>query len=233
MGVRVGPAGRHQPVRLPARPDAGADPTPPHDCESPYGRVASELRAQIASGELPVGSALATHKQLSEQHGISAGTAHRVTALLSSEGLIDVSRGRCATVIRQPLVDAYHDSRAADAATRGDGIPTEVATERSPAGALADGRRQQDDSNEIAMVTPELWVITVRGPDGRRYPARHVCESINRPDSFRAHLLAIARIEQPMDTDRGESWIGDYELEIREPGKEHDDPKFTLRRQAN
>jgi len=67
------------------------------------------------------------------------------------------------------------------------------------------------------------------GPDGHRYPARHVCEDINRPDAFRAHLLAIARIERSKDTDRSESWIGDYELEIREPGHEHEDPKFTLR----
>jgi hypothetical protein len=50
-----------------------------------------------------------------------------------------------------------------------------------------------------------------------------MCEDINRPDSFRAHLLAIARIERPMDTDGGESWIGDYELEIREAGKEHEE----------
>jgi hypothetical protein len=79
------------------------------------------------------------------------------------------------------------------------------------------------------MVAPQLWVITVRGPDGHRYPVRHVCEDISRPGVFRAHLLAIARMERPMETDRGESWIGDYELEIREPGKEHEDPKLALR----
>jgi DNA-binding transcriptional MocR family regulator len=83
--------------------------------------------------------------------------------------------------------------------------------------------------NEAATASPQLWMITVRGPDGCRYPARHVCEDISRPDSFRAHLPAIARMERPTGTDRGESWIGDYELEIREPGKENEDPKFTLR----
>jgi hypothetical protein len=35
-------------------------------------------------------------------------------------------------------------------------------------------------------------------------------------------------MERPTETDRGESWIGDYELEIRKPGKEQEDPKFTL-----
>ncbi|MGH3810301.1 MAG: tyrosine-type recombinase/integrase, partial [Pseudonocardiaceae bacterium] len=50
-------------ARLPARPDAGADLTPIGDGESTYERVAAELRAQIVSGELPVGSVLPTHKQ--------------------------------------------------------------------------------------------------------------------------------------------------------------------------
>jgi integrase/DNA-binding transcriptional regulator YhcF (GntR family) len=196
--------------RLPVRPDADADPTALPDDEAPYERVAAGLRAQIASGELPVGSVLPTHKQLAQQHGIAASTAHRVTALLSSEGLVVVSRGRRATVIRQPLSDEEQDSRDAD--------------ERV---SLADD--PQDGSNEATMAAPQLWVITVRGPDGCRFPPRHVCEDISRPDSFRAHLLAIARIERPTETDRDESWIGDYELEIREPGKERENPVFTLR----
>jgi hypothetical protein len=49
-----------------------------------------------------------------------------------------------------------------------------------------------------------------------------VCEDINRLNAFRTHLLAIARIERPGGTDSGESWIGDYELEIRAPGKEQE-----------
>jgi hypothetical protein len=35
------------------------------------------------------------------------------------------------------------------------------------------------------------------------------------------------------DTDHGEDWVGDYELEFRELGKEHEDPKLTLRWQKN
>jgi integrase len=68
-------------ARLPARPDVAATPTPQNGSgdDAIYPRIAAKLRAQIASGELPVGSALPTHKQLAEQHGISAGTAHRVT----------------------------------------------------------------------------------------------------------------------------------------------------------
>lgn len=207
-------------ARLPARPDAAVATTPQGGSsgDAMYLRIAAELRAQIASGELPLGAQLPTHKQLAEQHGISVGTAHRVTALLSSEGLVEVSRGRRATVIRHPLLDADQAPRAVD------GVAADVDGSK-----LTDGRPQKDSIEETAVAAPQLWAITVRGPDGRRYAARHVCEDINRPDSLRAHLLAIARIECPMDTDRGESWIGDYELEVREPGKDDEDPKLTLR----
>jgi integrase len=191
-------------TRLPARPDAQASGHD-NDGDARYPHIAAELRAQIASGELPVGAPLPTHKQLAEQHGISVGTAHRVTALLRSEGLVEVSRGHRATVIQCPLVDADEDQPPADSV------------------ALLDGSER---------AVPQVWAITLRGPDGCRYPARQVCEDITQPDSFRAHLTAIARIERPRDTDRGEGWIGDYELEIREPGKEHEAPKLTLRWQA-
>ncbi|HEX8933098.1 MAG TPA: tyrosine-type recombinase/integrase [Pseudonocardiaceae bacterium] len=70
-------------ARLPTRPDAAdASARCASDADAVYPQIAAELRARIASGELPVGAQLPTHKQLAEQHGISAGTAHRVTALL-------------------------------------------------------------------------------------------------------------------------------------------------------
>jgi integrase len=203
--------------RLPTRPDSVAGLARQDDREAPYERIAAQLRAQIASGELPVGTALPTHKQLAEQHRIAVGTAHRVTALLRSEGLVEVSRGRRAIVIRHPPVETEGIAGGArEVAPQHDGTPP-------------DGRAPNHDSREIAIPASQLWAITVRGPDGGRYPVRHVCEDINKPDSFRSHLLAIARMEQPLDTDRGECWIGDFELEIREPGKESGDSKFTLR----
>jgi DNA-binding transcriptional regulator YhcF (GntR family) len=200
--------------RLPTRPNSVGGLA--HQ-EAPYERIAAQLRVQIASGELPVGAALPTHKQLAEQHLISVGTAHRVTAQLRSEGLVEVSRGRRAIVIQQPPVEAEKIK----------GLAREAVSQHDS--TTPDGRAPNDSSREMATPAPQLWTITVRGPDGRRYPVRHVCEDINKPDSFRSHLLAIARMEQPSDTDRGESWISDYELEIREPGKDSGDPKFTLR----
>jgi DNA-binding GntR family transcriptional regulator len=76
------------------------------------------------------------------------------------------------------------------------------------------------------------WLVTLRGPDGQRYPARLLTADIKRPDTFRAHLLGIARIEAPNATDDGERWIGDYELEIRRFGEENEEPAVALRWQV-
>jgi hypothetical protein len=62
---------------------------------------------------------------------------------------------------------------------------------------------------------------------GHRYPPRHARADIGQPDSFRAHLLGIARIETQADTGDSDSWISDYELEAAETtGQE---PKLVLR----
>ncbi|HEY6424224.1 MAG TPA: tyrosine-type recombinase/integrase [Pseudonocardiaceae bacterium] len=170
-------------ARLPARPDAAPTPQSGSSVDALYPRIAAEPRGQIVSGELPVGSALPTHKQLAEQHGISAGTAHRVIAMLTSEGLVEVSRGRRAIVVRPCFVDADRSPRAAGG----------VLAQDDDTGTH--DRHRKDEAEEIATAAaPQLLAITVRGPDGRRYPARHVYEDIDRPDAFRAHLLAIARI---------------------------------------
>jgi hypothetical protein len=72
-----------------------------------------------------------------------------------------------------------------------------------------------------AVAAPEQWEIVVRGPGGRRYEARTVVEDIEYPDAFREHLLKIARKEDSMNTDSGENWIGEFELEVYRPGQGH------------
>jgi integrase len=201
-------------TRMPSRPaPLGAGERAKHDPRSPYEQIAAELRRSVLSGILADGDFAPTEKQLAAQHQVAIGTAHRAMELLRTWGFITSSRGRRSVITCPPELL--------------EGPSAAVAT-----GVLPDGLHQENADNETETATPQLWLITVRGSDGLRYSARLVCEDINRPDAFRAHLLAIARIERPMETDRGESWIGDYELEIREPGKEHEDPKFTLRWQT-
>jgi integrase len=57
-------------------------------------KIAHELRAAINEGRLGPGDALPTVAELAAIHNVAMGTASRAIALLNSEGLIDVQRGR-------------------------------------------------------------------------------------------------------------------------------------------
>lgn len=72
--------------------------------------------------------------------------------------------------------------------------------------------------------------MTLRGPDGRRYPARLVKANLADPTSFHQHLLGIAQIEVADVASAGQRWPADYELEIRSPADGQDKPPLlTLR----
>ncbi|MFI6331980.1 tyrosine-type recombinase/integrase [Micromonospora chersina] len=82
-------------ARMPPRPVAPTQrPTP----DSPYQTIAAALRAEISSGRLKPGDPFPAVVDLARTHGVAVGTAHRAVALLQSEGLISVARGRRATV---------------------------------------------------------------------------------------------------------------------------------------
>ena len=69
---------------------------------APYEVIAAELRQQIEDGRLAPGSFLPTTNELAAAHSVSIATSHRAIALLKSEGLIEVSRGRRAVVRAAP-----------------------------------------------------------------------------------------------------------------------------------
>ncbi|MQA14701.1 MAG: tyrosine-type recombinase/integrase [Pseudonocardiaceae bacterium] len=202
--------------RMPARPQPAVSTVvaPSAEARSPYEKIAVQLREVIESGALAVGDAIPTVATLAADHGVVVSTAQRAVSLLKAWGLIDAARGRRARVISAGTISESVSGQLSASA----GILTE-----------ADGEPAVAGDGEDAMAAPQLWAITVRGPDGHRYPPRRVTEDLEQPDSFRPHLLAIARMEAPQHTDGGESWIGDFELEVREPGKEHQDPELTLR----
>ena len=200
--------------RMPARPEgeSAAVVTPRVVPRSPYEQIGAELRDAIEAGELVPGNPIPTVAELAKRHSVSVATAQRGVALLKSWGLVDVARGQRARVARRRATDRSHAECAE--------------------GALA-GAQAQAGEGEAAIRAPQVWSITLRGPDGRRYPARHVREDIDQPDSFRLHLLAIARIEDPLSTDGGDTWIGDYELEVRDPDEPGKEPKRVLRWQKD
>jgi GntR family transcriptional regulator len=65
-----------------------------------YRRVADELRDSILSGELPEGERLPSIREISQQHGVTTGTAARAINALRSEGLVETRHGSGAYVRR-------------------------------------------------------------------------------------------------------------------------------------
>lgn len=168
---------------------------------APYESIAAELRADVAAGVVPLGAVLPTNIALMERFDVSAGTAQRAVALMRRWGLADVARGRRAVVVARPEPDF------AEPATPVVAEPTEPAV-----GASA-----------------RLWEIVLRGPDGRRYPARHVTADLTQPDQLRRHLVAVARIEAPDAAGADDSWVGDFELEVLDPDNPASGPVRVLR----
>jgi GntR family transcriptional regulator len=75
--------------------------------ESQHARIAADLRAQIASGTLAPGSALASEADLRAQFAVSRGTVRQALAALRAEGLISGTRGRRPVVGRPALSQSF------------------------------------------------------------------------------------------------------------------------------
>jgi GntR family transcriptional regulator len=59
----------------------------------PYRQVADAIKGQIERGELLPGEQVPSMARLSEEYGISRGTARRVLVTLRDEGLITITPG--------------------------------------------------------------------------------------------------------------------------------------------
>jgi GntR family transcriptional regulator len=66
-----------------------------HDAETPlWQQLASILRAQIQSGELPPGRVMASEATLMQEHGLARGTVRKAIDALVQEGLVNRVQGR-------------------------------------------------------------------------------------------------------------------------------------------
>lgn len=66
----------------------------PDDPRPPYQQIAAVLRGEIESGALPKGAQVPSYSALSEEYGVSIGTARSAVAALQSEGLIVTRHGK-------------------------------------------------------------------------------------------------------------------------------------------
>jgi GntR family transcriptional regulator len=72
-------------------------PEPPADgrkTREPYRDLASDLREQIATGQLPPGARLPSSRELAAQHNVALTTAVRAVAMLREENLVTTTHGR-------------------------------------------------------------------------------------------------------------------------------------------
>ncbi|WP_246127669.1 tyrosine-type recombinase/integrase [Amycolatopsis rhizosphaerae] len=86
--------------------------------ESPYKRIAADLRGAIASGIVQPGQQLPTVTDLAARYGVSFGTAQRAIAQLRAAGLVTVSRGRRAVVVDPDAAAEAEPGAVVDLETR-------------------------------------------------------------------------------------------------------------------
>ena len=65
----------------------------PRQPQPPYLRIAGEIRGQIERGELRPGDQVPSMAKISENYGVSRGTARRVLVQLRDWGLIEITPG--------------------------------------------------------------------------------------------------------------------------------------------
>jgi len=73
--------------------------------EAPYRRIAAEIRARIASGELAPGDPVPSTRQITREWGVAMATATKVIATLREAGLVETRSG-AGTVVRRIDVGA-------------------------------------------------------------------------------------------------------------------------------
>jgi DNA-binding GntR family transcriptional regulator len=65
-----------------------------HEQDLAYVRVADDIAARIASGELAPGTRLRAERELAEYYGVAYGTIRRAMQVLRERGLITTIHGR-------------------------------------------------------------------------------------------------------------------------------------------
>src|SRR5262245_34218204 len=110
-------------------------------------QVIAQLRAQITSGEWPVGSRIPTEPQLVEQLGVARNTVREAVRALAHNGLLDIRQGSGTYVLATSELAGVMHRRFADS------DPRHVAELRSAleasAAALAARRRTERDLKQL------------------------------------------------------------------------------------
>lgn len=111
--------------------------------------IADDIRSKIGSGEYPIGEAIPSTPQLSEQYRVSKSPVRQAVDYLRAEGLLQGHPGKAVYV----------------AAT-----PAGVASERRDIGALSEQIKKLRADFEDALGRLEGNLIELYGKTGNEYP---------------------------------------------------------------
>ncbi|WP_127354434.1 FadR/GntR family transcriptional regulator [Actinacidiphila soli] len=109
-------------------------------------QVIAQLRAQITSGEWPVGSRIPTEQQLVEQLGVARNTVREAVRALAHNGLLDIRQGSGTYVLATSELAGVMHRRFADAET-GHVSELRSALEAAAARLAAQRRTERDIAN--------------------------------------------------------------------------------------
>ncbi|MFE7193825.1 FadR/GntR family transcriptional regulator [Kitasatospora sp. NPDC057541] len=106
-------------------------------------QVIAQLRAQITSGEWPVGSRIPTEAALVEQLGVARNTVREAVRALAHNGLLDIRQGSGTYVLATSELAGVMHRRFADA-ERAQVAELRATLETSAAGMAATRRTERD-----------------------------------------------------------------------------------------
>ena len=166
-----------------------------------YRRIAEDIRARIASGDLPPGALLPTQQELQEQYGVARMTARQAVAELINEGLVASQQGKGVTVRSQDHMIYRPQSEFEPRISRGMDRFTAVLTKEG---------RMPSQSIDVAVTSaPRLIAERLGITPGSRVAVRKRIRSLdgepfNINDTYYVYdLVANTEIMDPADIPRG------------------------------
>lgn len=124
-------------------------------------QVISALRAQITSGEWPVGARIPTEPELVDQLGVARNTVREAVRALAHNGLLDIRQGSGTYVVATSELAGVMHRRFADADPRH--VAEMRATLESSGARLAALRRTQSDLGQLDALLERREAAWVSG----------------------------------------------------------------------
>lgn len=173
-----------------------------------YGRIVEELRARIASGELPPGARVPSTREITRQWGVAMATATKVLTELRRQGLVRAVPG-VGTVVESPAGPA-RAARPAPAPRRNGPSPalsaqTALTLERIVAAAVTVADAEGLAGLSMRRVAAELGVAAMS-------LYRHVTDK----DDLLVRMMDAVFAERPLPEERPADWREAVELAARQ-----------------